>query len=267
MTPHYDAAARSLMERGYALLKGEMALMKMAQRVFCEGQAFFAQGDEVKLAAATPSRLEGYRPMGAEFSETPEETDLCEFFSVWHWNQADAETGVWATQNSLHATLASALPSFADVADGVLEALRHRLNHQGQKIEVMQASYLQVNYYRPRDFDRELLQEAHEDGHVLTIHKATSRGLEIRSDGLFSSLEIGEDELLLLPGRLLTLVTGGAVAPLFHRVRNDRSAADRQALLYFVNPSMLEETHPWIESDINRGVSIRAVAQACIGAR
>lgn len=267
MTPLQDAAAQSLIVRGYALLKDETALLPIVRTAFLEGQTFFAHDDEVKLTAATPSRLEGYRPMGAEFSNTPEETDLCEFFSVWHWNQGDAESGAWAAQNSLHAALTSALSGFAGVAVAVLEALRCRLNPLGQKIEPRQASYLQMNHYRPHDFERDFLQGAHEDGHVLTIHKATDRGLEIQLDGRFSSLDIAEDEFLLLPGSLLTLITGGVVPPLFHRVRNDRSTAGRQALLYFVNPSMTVETQPWIEDAINCGVSIRAVAQSCIGAR
>jgi isopenicillin N synthase-like dioxygenase len=267
MTDSYDAAAVSLITHGYALLKIDDALRPVVHQAFYEARAFFSRDNQAKLATADLSRLEGYRPMGAEFSEHPNEIDLCEYFSVWHWNQSEAKANAWISQNTLHATLTSALHDFANVADGVLEALRCRLNPKAQKVDVAQASYLQMNHYRPRDFEREFLQGAHEDGHVLTIHKATGRGLEVQLDGCFSGLDIAEDEFLLLPGSLLTLITGSSIAPLFHRVRNDRSSADRLALLYFVNPSMTLETQPWLASKINQGVSIREIARSCIGAR
>jgi isopenicillin N synthase-like dioxygenase len=76
-----------------------------------------------------------------------------------------------------------------------------------------------------------------------------------------------DDEFLLVPGSLLTLITGGLIPPLFHRVRNDRSIAVRQSLLYFVNPGLREETVPWIENEGNRGISVRTVALSCIGGR
>lgn len=262
-----DAVAKSLLDRGYALVRDDGELMPMVGRMIEEARSFFAQDDAAKLAASTPSRLEGYRPMGAEFSDNPEETDLCEFFSVWHWNQGNTEIEKWARANRLHAAMTMALPGFARVADGVLEALRARLNPNGQRVDVTEASYLQVNHYRPREFDRELLQGPHEDGHVLTIHKATGHGLEIRSDDRFHALAIADDEFLILPGSLLTLITGGALAPLFHQVRNDKATGDRQALLYFVNPSMVQETRPWIVTDANRDLSVLAIARACIGAR
>lgn len=267
MTSLFDAAAQSLIYRGFALLKDEAALMPMVRTALLEAQGFFDQENGAKLAAATPSRLEGYRPIGNEFSETPEQPDLCESFSVWTWNAADDQVRAWSVRNGLHAAMTLALTGFASVANGVLEALRRHVNPDGQELDVSEASYLQINHYRPRDFDREFLQETHEDGHVLTIHKATASGLEIRSGGRFMAQKAADDEFLLLPGSLLTLITGGLVPPLFHRVRNDHSSAVRQSFLYFVNPSMVDETRPWIENDSNRDVSIRSVALSCIGAR
>jgi isopenicillin N synthase-like dioxygenase len=267
MTTNYEAAAQSLIDRGYALLNDDASLMQLVGRVFSEGREFFQQSDETKRAASSSSKLEGYRPFGAEFSQTPERPDLCEFFSVWCWNRTDPEIGVWASRNGLHNAMSSALLAYSTVANNVLEELRRRLKPQGQKIDASEASYLQMNYYRPAVFERELLQDSHEDGHVLTILKATAPGLEIRVADQFSRIDMADDEFLLLPGGILTLMTGGLISPLFHRVRNDRSSAIRQSLLHFTNPSMAEETTPWIENESNRGISIRTTALSCVGAR
>jgi hypothetical protein len=88
---NYDATAQSLIEKGYALLKDDASLMPMVRKAFSEGQEFFRQCDEAKRAASSPSRLEGYRHLGAEFSQTPERPDLCESFSVWCWNATEPE--------------------------------------------------------------------------------------------------------------------------------------------------------------------------------
>jgi isopenicillin N synthase-like dioxygenase len=266
MTREYASAAESLIVRGFALLCDDGELLPMVRDVFLMGRGFFAQGLEAKLSAADSLRLEGYRPMGAEYSQTLEHPDLCESFSVWRWNATAPEVSRWSTGNGLHAALSLALPAYARIANGVLEALRRRLNPQGHTFDAAEASYLQVNHYRPREFAREFLQEIHEDGHVLTIHTASGPGLEISSGGGFIPIDTADDELLLLPGTLLTLLTGGAIAPLFHRVRNHRDAV-RQSLLYFVNPSVASETRPWIESDCNRDISIRSVALSCLGGR
>jgi isopenicillin N synthase-like dioxygenase len=267
LTSIHDAAAHSLVTQGYALVRDETSLMPLVRAAFSEGQGFFDENQEHKLAAASPSKLEGYRPIGTEFSETPEQPDLCESFSVWGWNSAEVEVRAWSTRNRLHGAMTLALPGFAGITNAVLEALRLRLNRKGQKIVASEASYLQINHYRPRHFDREFLQETHEDGHVLTIHKATGSGLEYCAGDHFAPLMTKDNGFLLLPGSLLTLITGGVIPPLFHRVRNDHSSAVRQSLLYFVNPSLVDETAPWIDNHTNRGVSIRSVALSCIGAR
>jgi isopenicillin N synthase-like dioxygenase len=262
----FAAAAQTLIDEGYALLK-DASLMPIVRKAFSEGQKFFRQSDETKRAASSPSRLEGYRHLGAEFSQTPERPDLCESFSVWCWNATEPDIHAWSSHNKLHNAVSAALPAYSAVANGVLEALRCRVNPHGQGIDASEASYLQMNHYRPADFERDFLQDSHEDGHALTVLKPTAPGLEIRIAGQFLRVDMADDEFLLLPGSILTLMTGGLIAPLFHRVRNDRSTAIRQSLMHFINPSLTKETHPWIVNESNRGVSIRTVALSCIGGR
>ncbi len=81
-------------------------------------------------------------------------------------------------------------------------------------------------------------------------------GLEIEVDGAFVPAEIGESEILVMPGSLLSLMTGDRVKPLFHRVRNTRRADPRSSLLYFVNPEIDQPLAPWIANASNAGIDI-----------
>lgn len=261
------AAASSLLDAGYARVRGDGSLMGRIREAFSAGETFFQLAEGVKRAAATPLRLEGYRPFGAEYSETPNRPDLCEFFSVWMRNVDTADIRNWASSHGLHAKMLSTLPAYAVLVNGVLEALRSRLNPEGQEIDTSPTSYVQMNHYRPSASARDFLQDRHEDGHLLTVLKPTAAGLELEVGGRYAPVSLQDDELLLLPGRLLTLLTGGLVRPLFHRVRNDRRTTMRQSMLYFSNPSLTRETRPWIENETNHGLSILAVARSCVGAR
>jgi isopenicillin N synthase-like dioxygenase len=263
----YNETAAAVIANGYALLHDPSVLLPYTLSAFVEGEAFFAQSDATKLTALSPALLEGYRPFGAEYSETPDRPDLCEFFAVWPWNQGLPEVDEWASGCPLQRAMSDALPTFAAVANGLIEALRHQLNANAPTMEVSLASYLQMNHYRPRDFDEELLQDSHEDGHILTILKSTHPGLEILVGEAFIPILLPDDAFMVLPGSMMTLITGGRIAPLYHRVRNDHATASRQTLIHFVNPSTTAETEPWIESAENRNVSIRELALSCIGAR
>lgn len=261
------AAARSLLEVGYARVRVDSSLMGQVREAFSAGEEFFQLADEVKSAAACPSRLEGYRPFGAEYSETPHRPDLCEFFSVWMANADAPDIRSWASSHRLHAKMLSTLPAYSILGNGVLEALRSRLNPEGQEIDISTTSYVQMNHYRPSASARDLLQDRHEDGHLLTVLKSTAAGLEIEVGGRYEPVSLQDDEFLLLPGSLLTLLTGGLIPPLFHRVRNDGRTTVRQSILHFANPSLTHETKPWIENETNHGLNILAIARSCVGAR
>jgi len=266
-TVSYNEIAEAVIANGHALLLDPSVLLRYTLSAFAEGEAFFAQSEAAKLAASSPALLEGYRPFGAEYSETPDRPDLCEFFAVWPWNQGLTEVGEWASRCALQRGMSDALPAFAAVANGLIDALRRQINASAPTMEVSPASYLQMNHYRPRDFDEELLQDPHEDGHILTILKSTHPGLEILIGDAFVPITLPDDAFMVLPGSMMTLITGGRIAPLYHRVRNDHATASRQTLIHFVNPSTIEETVPWIENAENRNVSIRELALSCIGAR
>ncbi len=54
------------------------------------------------------------------------------------------------------------------------------------------------------------------------------------------------DEVVIMPGSVLTALSGGKIAPLYHQVRN-HGLDDRQSIMYFVNPEIDEPLFGWIE--------------------
>jgi isopenicillin N synthase-like dioxygenase len=110
--------------------------------------------------------------------------------------------------------------------------------------EFRSASYLQMNAYTDHASSRDLLQDPHEDGHMVTIHYANSPGLEAKIGGEYRPVDLDPDTLLLVPGSILTGLTSGKVPPLYHRVRNHH-VVGRGSLMYFVNPSLEQPVYSW----------------------
>jgi isopenicillin N synthase-like dioxygenase len=121
---------------------------------------------------------------------------------------------------------------------------------------VKKASYLQINYYEPAQHSRDMLQDGHEDGHLLTLVTATAPGLEIETADGYRPAELAEDEMLIMPGSLLTLMTGGQIPPLYHRVRNSFRKEPRYSMMYFVNPESDQVLEPWVSNETNAGIDI-----------
>ena len=114
---------------------------------------------------------------------------------------------------------------------------------------------MQVNFYEPPKHDRDTLQDRHEDGHLLNFVKATSPGLEIEVDGRFEPVRLARNEVLVMPGSVLTALTGGLIPPLYHQVRNLGAPASRLSLMFFINPPV-RPIAPWIVNDTNRDTNI-----------
>jgi isopenicillin N synthase-like dioxygenase len=119
-------------------------------------------------------------------------------------------------------------------------------------------SRLQVNYSRPDSAKGEIIHHRHEDSDLLTVAVATEAGLEIeRSPGEWRALPHRLDQLLILPSEVLWLLSGGRIAPLYHRVRRVAGIERRLALLYFADADP-SASQPWTLTDVNRDVDIGA---------
>ena len=239
------AASETLLRTGFALIRPDRAVRAGLDELFAEADAFFARDAADKAAFSQPDILEGYRGFGAEFSGSEDRPDLNETFSLAPANQSRPDIAAWRSVNRLHAAMARIAPYYCALADGVLRGVRDAVDAGGDLIVSEDFSYLQLNYYRPRSERRDLLQDAHEDGHLLTIVTSRQPGLEIEVDGRFEAASLAPDELLVMPGSILTLMTGGRVAPLVHRVRNVPGLRRRASLMFFVNASVTRPIRAW----------------------
>lgn len=240
--------ADQLLTTGLARLSYRGPIHDHASAIFHQGSEFFDASISAKASSSTAGILEGYRAMGIEYSKSPERPDLNESFSVWPRNAGNAEVFVWGAQCALHAVMSDACNPFITLADGVLDEIRLRLNPAGVRLSCREMSYLQLNHYRPFRCDRELLQDAHEDGHLLTFIFATQPGLELIRGHEFEPVCISLDELIVIPSSVLTAMSAGRIPPGYHQVRRHGQQRERLSLMFFVNPSMDLPIEPWIRA-------------------
>ena len=249
-----------LIEQGYGkiILNEEFGLL--VNDIFETATSFFSMTIDEKMQFACPEILEGYRKMGIEYSETPERPDLNDSFSVWKKNQGNLLLLKWSSASPLHTKMTAVLVPFTNIGEVIFETLRHKISPTAYPIKVSDWSYLQINSYKPQNHIRDFLQDEHEDGHLLTIVKQNNAGLEIKINGAFETVSLTENEFLVMPGSILTLITGGIIQPLYHRVRNNRQIVERKSLMFFINPSLDDVQEPWVQNEINAGIDIRQVA-------
>lgn len=114
---------------------------------------------------------------------------------------------------------------------------------------IRRSSCVEVNWYL-RDDQRDLLQDRHEDGHLLTLATSDGPGLEIEIAGRMQPAEIQDGALLAMPGSLLTAMTGGQVQPLYHQVSNHRLPR-RTTVLFLANPPLDQPTRPYVGTQHN----------------
>ena len=241
----------SLIERGYASLVLLGADLDALVSVYSEAFKFFDQDESWKLRHASPDFNFGFRPFGRQYSLVPDRPDMCESFAYW----SDSASRV--PESTRIMPFIKSIESYRRVLvrliRGALDGIARRYSYDGA-LEFEKASCLEANWYIAGQ-DRDLLQDRHEDGHLLTVVTADAPGLEIEVGGQMRPVEFRQGQLILMPGSLLTDMTGGAIPPLFHQVRN-RHCSTRMSLLYQVNPQVEGGIRPFIVNDYNRHLDI-----------
>ncbi len=240
-----------LKENGF--ISCQLTAVDVARREVVEaaGRAFFSLSPESKAASIRPHHDAGYRPVGIEYSQTAVSPDLNESFSYWKG------LGTFVTPEN--AQLQGALVEYQNTVERLAANAISRLRDYFRyvpRLKFERASYLQINMYNANYGDRAFFQDVHEDGHLFTLLRANKPGLEFRVNEEYVPAVCASDELLLIPGSVLTLMTGGLIPPLYHRVRA-QTGRERLSVMYFVNPEIDNEILPFVENDLNRRVSIR----------
>ena len=247
MTLALDAvtkAARDILDHGYAVVKLSDLDTAALHHAIDTANEFFELPLDVKNAHGSTDHNYGYRPFGIEYSVTPDRPDMNEVFTLWA-SRLDLIPDAQDVSELTDAFL-SWRDSVAPLVKAVLDEVAASFGADAAP-EFEKASYLQINSYLETPKDRDLLQDKHEDGHMVTVLHATAPGLELHTaDGVTPFLP-EHDEIVIMPGSVLTALSGGKIAPQYHQVRN-HGLDDRQAILYFVNPVVDEPLYSWVDN-------------------
>jgi isopenicillin N synthase-like dioxygenase len=252
-----DQAARDILDKGYAVVKLNELDAGNLHNAISTAVRFFERPLEEKNAHGSSDHNYGYRPFGIEYSITPERPDMNECFTVWS-SRLDLIPEA--------AGIADLTGVFLDWRDSLAPLVKAILDEVARNFgvdaapEFEKASYLQINYCLPAPAERDLLQDKHEDGHMVTVLHATAPGLEIYTNDGVKPMLPAADEVVIMPGSVLTALSGGKIEPLFHLVRN-HGLDDRQSIMYFVNPEIDEALFGWIDAPDGERADIREHVQ------
>jgi isopenicillin N synthase-like dioxygenase len=239
-------AASDILATGYAVVKLSELDAGNLQKAIATANRFFKRPLEEKMAHGSADHNYGYRPFGIEYSRVPERPDMNECFTLWSSRLdlipeadkiSDLNDSFLAWRDSLAPLVGAIIAEIAGTFEGATAP------------EFEKASYLQINYCLPTPPERDLLQDKHEDGHMVTVLHANGPGLEMflsEDDG--TPMLPAPDEVVIMPGSVLTALSGGAIPPLYHQVRN-HGLDDRQSIMYFVNPEVEAPLYSWTETD------------------
>jgi isopenicillin N synthase-like dioxygenase len=238
------AAARKIIDNGYAVVKLDDLGAQRLETALSTATRFFRRPLADKIAHGSTDHNYGYRPFGVEYSVSPDRPDMNECFTVWS-SRLDLIPNAADIADVTEAFLAWR-DSLAPLVQAILDDVAKTF-YAGGAPQFEKASYLQINYCLPTPAERDLLQDKHEDGHMVTVLHATAPGLEIYVNDEPRPILPDHDEVVIMPGSVLTALSGGKIAPLYHQVRN-HGLANRQALMYFVNPEVDAPLYGWVDS-------------------
>lgn len=235
--------ADGVLNDGFAKIVLNDLQAKTLTNLLTQSRPFFAQDLGTKATFASSDGNHGYRAMGKEFAMTAERPDINDSFSIWS-DRIDLVPG-----NEKLGEFAEAIlewqKTVSQITYELLDAIAKKFD-QPTTVQFAAASSVQINNYQTAPSDREFLQDKHEDGHIVTLVHGTKPGLELFIDGKNpTKVEIAADELVVMPGSILTALTGDAIKPLYHQVRNLKQS-DRQSIMYFVNPELKQPIIPWV---------------------
>jgi isopenicillin N synthase-like dioxygenase len=204
-----------------------------------------------------PNRISGYRPFKYANTGSKDKPDYNDSFVYWRHRRASLPYQEEITR-FLDAAEAYRQVTARIVRD-LIEEMRVRYDYQ-HELSFEDASLLQINSF-VQPVDTALYQYSHEDADLLTVIWASAPGLEgmageddDEKNGV--PFNFPPDEVLIMPGSLLTAMTGGAVPPFYHQVRN-HNIRERKSIMYFVSPEAAEPIEPFVRNDFNAELDIQ----------
>ena len=252
----YLPLVEQMVGTGFALVPVGSSVLAEIEGIYGLGRRFFARPSAEKHRYAAPAFVEGYREIGPEYSMVPERPDLTESFSMWYRNCHRPDFADWDKDCAIYPGIRHCADTLCEVTADLFQAMAALWSPASPRLKFQKASYIQLNYYEPAQHRRELLQDPHEDGHLITLVKPNAPGLEIKVGDRYVAVEPAENEIVVMAGSILTLMTGDLVPPLYHQVRNSYRTDPRYSLMFFVNPEIDQALEPWIRNETNAGIDI-----------
>jgi isopenicillin N synthase-like dioxygenase len=217
---------------------------------------FFGQPAQDKLRNQLPDDC-GYRPPGIEYSQSADRPDPIESFTAAPRAQGN---GLAQAAQRLTDCLIDLYGCLEPLVELLTTRVAASLTGAGEQLAFKGAfarwSCLQVNHSTPAATVDALIHGAHEDGHLWTFAHATAPGLEVLDVlGNFNPATTGPGEIIVMPGGIAHLLSGGHVRPLYHRVRPHRQVAERLAVLLFADIPP-DQAAPWVKNSVNADIDI-----------
>ncbi|CAI1722813.1 Uncharacterised protein [Serratia quinivorans] len=234
MNSNIRLIASRLIRDGYAYIKMPETLNLAFNQIT---KTYESVDNNQKQAFSFPEKTDGFLPLGSEYASSPERPDLCERFCYWS-GRRELHRGFDVTDSDFYKGVSAYETAVNPIAQDLLDAVCQNLGGPAQP-RVKDSSYLQFCAYKPdlRRAEREYLQDPHEDGHLLTFIKPTSPGLMLFTrEGLVPATPAA-DEMVVLAGSLLEVLTDGEVRAMHHAVKKPDAPVFRKSLMYFVNPN------------------------------
>jgi isopenicillin N synthase-like dioxygenase len=243
---------------GFASTSIPETFRRQLNETFRTGANFFRSDIRDKMAARLPSD-NGYRPLGIEYSRIPSRPDEMETFSVNHQLTAGGQGLSSTIAKDLHQQMLNLFDLIEPMVEDITDRAASRLTGIPAEKKFCGSfrnwSMLQLNYSRPSSTAADFINEAHEDGCLMTVMTVTGPGLELKvSDDSFLPMQ-PTGEFLFMSGEILNLLSGDCIPAIYHRVRAAPTLEERMSLLFFadINPELCK---PWISNEANANIDI-----------
>lgn len=247
-------ASAAILSSGYARVRLAGTEASHLRAIVAEARKFFSLAPERRARYASTETKLGYRSIGHAY-QASDRPDWNECFTLWS-DRVDLVPRSAEIQDFLRASLrwrSAVLPLLTSILAEIGKPFG------AEDASIAEAfSFIQVNSYSLGPTERDLLQDQHEDGYLLTAIHTTAPGLEVRAGGRNVPLETAPDEVLVIPGLVLADLTASRVPALRHQVRNHQ-VADRLSVLYFGGADMSRPMRAWTTSRGQGNDDLRAV--------
>ncbi|HEV2816259.1 MAG TPA: 2OG-Fe(II) oxygenase family protein [Allosphingosinicella sp.] len=239
--------AEELEQPGYMVIDLADDVRRDIVRLSSIARRYFDLPEPEQGANALPFGC-GHWTYGFEHSGIPDSPDRVSFFGASIRTATLADRLPTPLARELHRRLLGVFSTFEVMAEDLMVGLASRCglaDAAALRGGLRRWSMIQISRTLPTPAGDPIYHE-HEDGHLLSFAQANGLGLEISTAGAYRRAPYSPASILVMPGELMRLLTGGRVAPLYHRVRAVPRKRPRLALLFFadLDPDLCA---PWVD--------------------